>query len=295
MHTIPWRDHVYTLAPRMQAAATVHPDQVVTFETQDAFGGQIQSEDDHLADVDFSRINPATGPVRVVGAEPGDTLALHFRHIRLPEQGAIVAGHGMGVLGQELEGTVTKILPIRDGTVVFDQLSLPCRPMVGVVGVAPHDQPFPTGTAHRHGGNMDAKEIGEGATLYLPVFQPGALVAMGDVHALMGDGEVAVSACEVAAQVTVQVRLLKGVSLPWPAVEREEGLYLLVSLPTIDEALVEATRAAVDLLARRRHLSRPTATLLASLTVDLGISQLVDPNKTAKAFLPRRIIGDRPL
>jgi len=275
----------------MDPVLTVSPPEMVIFETIDAFGGQIRTSEDKLENLDFSRVNPATGPLSIKGAMPGDTLAIHIEKIELPEQGAIVTGEGMGVLGDEVEGHATKILPIRDGYVHFDDLKLPICPMIGVIGVATGGEAFPTGSAHRHGGNMDTKEIGEGTTLYLPVFQPGGLLAMGDVHAVMGDGEVCVSGCEVSARITVAIDLIKGHQMRWPVVEREGGLYIIVSLPTIEAALHEATREAVVFLQDRRGITLAEAAMLASLAVDIRISQLVDPYKTVKAFIPREIFA----
>lgn len=289
MKTLQSDKTIYAFAPCMAPALTVSAPEALVFETIDAFGGQIKSEQDRLENLDFSRVNPATGPVFVDGAQPGDTLAIHIQKIELPEQGAIVTGEGMGVLGDEMLGRATKILPIRNGYVHFDGLKLRASPMIGVIGVATGGEAFPTGSAHRHGGNMDTKEIGEGATLYLPVFQPGGLLAMGDVHAVMGDGEICVSGCEVSARVTVEIDLIKGRCMRWPVVSREEGLYIVVSLPEIDAALHEATREAVLFLQNRRASTFAQAAMLASLAVDIRISQLVDPYKTAKAFIPREI------
>jgi len=282
---------IYAFAPSMDPILTVSPPSTVIFETIDAFGGQIKSQEDKLENLDFSRVNPATGPLSIEGAMSGDTLAIHIEKIELPEQGAIVTGEGMGVLGDEVEGHATKILPIRNGYVYFDDLKLPICPMIGVIGVATGGEAFPTGSAHRHGGNMDTKEIGEGTTLYLPVFQPGGLLAMGDVHAVMGDGEVCVSGCEVSARITVAIDLIKGHQMRWPVVEREGGLYIIVSLPTIEAALHEATREAVLFLQHRRGITFAEAAMLASLAVDIRISQLVDPYKTVKAFIPREIFA----
>ena len=282
---------IYAFDAGMEAVAHVTPGEEVLFEAVDAFGGQVKREGDRLTEIDFSYVNPATGPLFVDGAEPGDSLAVHIERIELPEQGAIVTGKGMGVLGDEVDTYATKILPIRDGQVLFDRLKIPVSPMVGVIGVAPEKGSYPTGTAHRHGGNMDTKEIASGTTLYLPVFQPGALLALGDCHAAMGDGEVCVSGCEIPAEVSVKVELVEGKSFKWPIVERQDGFSIVVSLPSLDEAVKEATREAVLLLADRLSIDRVEAYLLASLGADIRISQLVDPNLTVKAFVPRNLIG----
>ena len=291
MKTIPADRHVYTFSPQMKAAAEALPGETLAFETQDALGGQVQRADDVLAELDFSRINPATGPVHVDGAEPGDTLVVRVVDIETATMGAIVTGPGMGVLGAETEQHAARILPVEDGAVIFDGLRLPARPMIGVIGVAPSSGSYPTGTAHRHGGNMDTKEIVQGCAVYLPVAQQGALLALGDVHAVQGDGEVCVSACEVDARVTAEVDVVKGRQADWPIVALDDSTYVLVSLPEIGEALEEATRQAVKLLERARGLSHEDATMLASLAVDIGVSQLVDPNVTARARIPNVVLG----
>jgi len=285
---------IYCFSEKMEPAAHASPGETLVFETQDAFDGQVESPDDVLAELDFDRINPATGPVFVDGAEPGDTLAVRVVSIETADRGAIVTGPGLGVLGAEIEQHATRILPVVAGVVAFDDLRLPARPMIGVLGVAPRDGSFPTGTAHRHGGNMDTKEIAVGCTVYLPVGQPGALLALGDVHAVQGDGEVCVSACEVSARVTVEIERIAGRCPEWPVLCIGGAMYILVSLPTIEEALEEVTRQAVKTLEVARGLSRPDAVMLASLAVDVGISQLVDPNKTVKARIPLSVLG-RPV
>ena len=284
--------HVYEFKPKMSPAMTVEAPETVVFETLDAMGGQVQTEEDKLFDLDFAKINPATGPILIKGAQPGDTLVVQVQGIELPEQGAIVTGKDMGVLGKEIESYATKILPIENGHVCFDDLKLPVSPMIGVIGVASEKEGHPTGTAHRHGGNMDTKEIKEGSIVYLPIYQQGAMLAMGDVHAVMGDGEVCVSACEVPSLVTVEIDVIKGQQKKWPVVENDEGFYILVSLPSIEEALLEVTREAVAFLSNVLELSFEEAYMLASLVVDIRISQLVDPNKTAKAFIPKEHVED---
>jgi len=138
---------------------------------------------------------------------------------------------------------------------------------------------------------MDTQEIAAGATLYLPAFQHGALLAIGDVHAAMGDGEVCITGCEVAASVVVEVDVLKGQAPTWPTLETEDAVYILVSLPTIGEALVEATRQGVRFLERARRTSFEDAYILSSLAMNVRVSQLVDPNKTAKAVIPKHLFA----
>ncbi|KUK03173.1 MAG: Acetamidase/Formamidase [Thermotoga sp. 50_1627] len=281
---------IYAFSPGMKPVAHVHAGETVQFETLDALGGQIQNEED-VMNLDFSKVNPATGPIYVEGARKGQTLVVEILDINISsDRGVIVAEEGFGVLRDVVKGFRAKILPIRDGCVIFDGLSIPIKPMIGVIGVAPEREEFPTGTAHKHGGNMDTKEITVKSRIHLPVFQDGALLALGDVHAVMGDGEVCVSACEVPATVTAKIEV-EDRTIDWPIVETEEHVCVIVSLPELKDALEEATRVAVKMLSEARKISFEEAYMLASLIVDVGVSQLVDPNLTAKAKIPKRYLA----
>ncbi len=279
---------IYAFSPVMTPVETVEPGEVIVFETLDALGGQIKTEQD-TANLDFSKVNPATGPVFVKGATAGKTLKIKILDIEIADKGVIVSEEGFGVLPELTKGFKVKILQIDDGLIHFGNLRLPVDPMIGVIGVAPNKDEFPTGTAHKHGGNMDTKQIKTGSTLYLPIFQEGALLALGDVHALMADGEVCVSACEVGAKVMVMVDIVDQ-KTQWPMIETKEGYFIVVSLPDIEQAIIEVTAQAVSFLSDMLKISTVDAYMLASLVVDIQISQLVDPNKTAKAFIPKSVL-----
>jgi amidase len=285
------KDAIYIFEPEMSPAASVKPGEVFKVETDDCFCGQIKSEKTLCSEIDFDRINPATGPIRIEGAEPGDTLAVEIIGMDLADHGVAVAVPGEGLLGDSVERPSTKIIPIKDGQCLFSGLSLPVKPMIGVIGVAPEEGAFPTGTPWSHGGNMDTKDIGPGAILYLPVRRPGALLAMGDCHAVMGDGEVCCSGCEVATTVTLRTSLIKGRSRKWPILETSEGLSVIVSGEDLDSVLSEATSEAVDMLKTGLGLSWEDAYVLSSLVMDLRISQLVDPKKTVRGVIPKGVMS----
>ncbi|AEH50233.1 acetamidase/formamidase family protein [Pseudothermotoga thermarum] len=289
MKIVDKKNLIHAFSPSMKAVLSAKPQEVVVFETLDALGGQIQKESD-VVQLDFSKVNPATGPVYVEGAKPGMTLVVKILDIEIDNQGVIVAEEGFGVLQDVAKGFVAKILKIENDFVDFAGKKLLINPMVGVIGVAPENEEFPTGTAHKHGGNMDTKEISKGNILYLPIFQEGALLALGDVHALMADGEVCVSACEVNAKVTVKIDVTAE-KIEWPIVETKDSFCIIVSLPTLDEAVKEATHQAVRFLSQKLNMSTLEAYMLASLAVDIRISQLVDPNKTAKAVIPKTLLA----
>lgn len=284
-------DHVvYSFSPEAKPAARARPGDLVIFYTRDALGGQISSEEQTVASIDFSRVNPATGPLYVEGAEPGDALAIKVLSIDTAERGFVVTAPGAGALPRAVGEARTRACYVRGGFVEFLGLRLPARKMVGVIGVATREG-LPTGVPGRHGGNLDTRFVTEGATVVLPVEYPGALLALGDLHATMGDGEVCVAACEVPGKVTVEVRLLRGLAPPWPVVQYGDSLYVLVSHEGLEEAVEEAVRVGVEALSAGLGLQWLDAYLLASLALDVGISQVVDPRKTVWVRIPLSIMS----
>ena len=235
-------------------AARAKSGDTVRFETLDCFGGQLKSEDELLGGLDWNNVNPATGPLFVEGAMPGDVLKVEILNIELGNHGVMVGAPGEGITGNVVCGEVTKILPVEDGIIKFnDKLSFPVSPMIGVIGTAPKGEGIDTGTPDSHGGNMDCTQIGAGTVLYLPVNTEGALLAMGDLHAKMGDGEVEVCGVEIAGVVTVKVTVLKDCKLPTPFLLGKEKAMTIFSAKTADEACVGATLAMHSFLMKERY------------------------------------------
>src|SRR5438093_1318474 len=143
-------------------------------------------------------------------------------------------------------------------------------------------------------GNGATKEITKGNSVYLPVFQPGGQLAMGDLHALMADGEVCVTGIEIAGTVRTQVDVLRGYGLQRPIVETPEAWLTLASAPTLDDAAKLATHDGVAFLARGADLPWDEAYMLASIACDLRISQDVDPWRTAKLVIPKKLVPRLP-
>lgn len=284
------KDHaVYAMDPKNEPAARVESGAVLCFETEDCFGGQLKCEEDKMGAIDWANINPATGPVFVEGADPGDILKVEILSIQLAPAAVIADAPGEGVTGCAITDEATRILPVENGRVYLSGFwTCPVRPMIGVIGTAPAGKAVPTGTPGPHGGNMDCKLIGTGTTLYLPVNCEGALLAMGDLHAVMGDGEVAVCGAEIAGKVTVRVTVVKNALLPTPFLLTEEKAVAIYSAPTLDEAAAGATMAMHSLLCDVVGLEEHTAGTLLSLAGDVRICQMVDPARTCRMEFPRR-------
>ncbi len=282
---------IYTMSPDNPPVARAASGDTVIFETADCFGGQIVKESDRMGTLDWSRINPATGPLYVEGAAPGDTLKVEILAIELASQAATVEAPGEGITGLAAAEETTKILPVKDNMAVFsDKLTLPINPMIGVIGTAPEKEPISTGTPAAHGGNMDCKRIGEGATLYLPVNVEGALLAMGDLHAVMGDGEVCVCGAEIAGKVTVKVSVVNGRPLPLPFLVTTEHAMAIYSAEGLDAAAEGTTLAMRSFLIDAVKMVPHEAGMLLSLAGDLRICQAVDPNKTCRMELSLAVI-----
>ncbi|WAH39176.1 acetamidase/formamidase family protein [Alicyclobacillus dauci] len=282
------------MSPENEAALEVEAGSTVIVETCDCFENQIIRSDQDFGTLDWERINPATGPIYVKGAEPGDILVVRIQDIEFEAQGVMTTGPNLGVLGDELKENVIRMISIRDGYAVFsDDIQLPLRPMIGVIGTAPKENAVPCGTPGDHGGNMDCTRITVGATLLLPVNVPGALFALGDLHATMGDGEVAVCGVETAGRVTVQLDVIKGKEWPLPMIVNDDVVLTIASAVTLDDAVTEATKRMVHWLADEFGMDVAEATFLCSAAGDLRVCQVVDPLRTARFEIPRWILQKR--
>ncbi len=283
---------VYALSAANEPVARVQDGETVVFYTCDCFEDQISSADQDFGQLDWQRINPATGPLYVEGAEPGDLLAVHIERIDLANRGVMTTGPNLGVLGDELTENVIRMVPVENGKAVFSpDLTLPLRPMIGVIGTAPAAETggVSCGTPGDHGGNMDCTRITAGACLMLPVNVPGALLAMGDLHATMGDGEVAVCGVEIAGKVTVRVEVLKDKPWPAPMIVNDEAVITIASELSLDDAATRATKNMVRWLETECGMDTAEATFLLSAAGDLRVCQVVDPLKTCRFELPRWI------
>ena len=290
MLTISTNAKIHMMSKDNAPVAHAKSGDTVRFETLDCFGCQIKSEDQLLEKIDWSNINPATGPLFVEGAQPGDVLKVEILEIELDNHGVMIDGPSHGVTGRAVKEETTKIYPVKDGIVHFNEkLSFPVNPMIGVIGTAPAGEGIDTGTPGPHGGNMDCTRIGTGATLYLPVNVDGALLAMGDLHARMGDGEVEVCGVEIAGAVTVKVTVLKDCGLPTPFLVDKEVAAAIYSAETLDDAAVGATMAMHSFLTKELGMNAHEAGMLLSVTGDLRICQIVDPEKTCRMEIPLKI------
>jgi len=285
--------HIYAFDAATPPAIELQPGETLTVETHDCRTGTITREDQLPDLVDTSRVNPASGPIRVAGAEPGDLLAVDILDVRVAERGLMVVRPGTTAFRHRFTESQLKMVPIRDGhAILSERLRVPLHPMVGVVGVAPDGPPVPNLYGGEHGGNMDTRTIAAGSRVYLPVFHPGALLAVGDVHAAMGEGEVFLSGVEIAGEVDLRVQLLRSASLPTPLVETADAIAPIASGATLDEAADRALNKALDLLMHLADLDFYDAGRLISAGGHLKISQYVPPTVLhCRVELPKALLA----
>ncbi len=296
-----------SLAPALE----VESGTVVELECADASGGQLTrtSRAADVASLDLTKVNPVTGPVFVKGAEPGDVLVVEILELRPHDWGWTAIIPDFGLLAPEFTHPWLNISTVDAQTKQVQFLpgvTLPFAPFPGTIGVAP-SQPgkHPTLVPTKWGGNMDIKHLRPGSTLYLPVAVPGALFAVGDTHAAMGDAEVCGTAVEAAMDIAVRLSVQKHRLIAYPQYHvpagqlagTEHSSYHVCTGIHSDllAAAKEATWGAITHIEQRYGRTRQEAYAIASVAVDLRIHEIVDaPNWTVGAFLPEAIFTDTP-
>lgn len=262
----------------------------VIFDTLDCFSGEVQTEENTVSNIDFAKVNPATGPLYVNDAKVGDILKVTINKIEIADRGAVLTAPGLGLLAEGIEKEETAFAEVTKKATIYKGHTIPLRKMIGVIGTAPKKDGVNTGTPHDHGGNLDTILIGEGAHVYLPVNVDGALLAMGDMHSSMGDGEIMGSGLEVGGTINVTVEVLKDTKLPLPLIETDELYVTLGSRETMEEASKVALNNMVDLIQTKTDLTFNQAGMLLSMAGDLKVSQAVNPNKTMRVELSKKVL-----
>jgi amidase len=298
-HRVSRDDVIWAFGPNLEPVLEVEPGAVVTFETNDCFTGQIQTEDDLVTEIDFARVNSATGPVAVRGAEPGDSLVAEILEVRPGPRGFATLIPGIGQLIDKVRSPVTQVFEVDGDTIrMNDRVSFPTRPMMGVIGVATGGDEVGNGWAGQHGGNLDNHLHGPGARVFLPVRQPGGMFAVGDMHASMGDGEVCFTGVEIGGEVTIRLDLLKGKQATWPVTELgDRWIAHGTAGPDFMEALDNACEEAARLLVDQWGFTMEEAFIFLSVACDANICQACRPQEfstIARVAIPKIDATPRP-
>jgi acetamidase/formamidase len=236
-----------------------------------------------------------TGPIYIEDAEPGDTLEVRIKEIKL----AIPYGYTgfipkRGFLPEDFDKTRTKIIRLDEKRMVglFGKgIEIPLRPFFGCLGVAPPPSAgrISSGPPGVHAGNLDNKELVAGTSLFIPVHVAGALFAVGDGHAAQGNGEVCLTAIETSLRGTFQFVVHKGMKLSWPRAETPTHYIVMGLDKDLTKATKLAVREAIDFLVTHKDLSPDEAYMLTSVAVDFCITQLVDGTLGVHGMIPKEI------
>lgn len=238
-----------------------------------------------------------TGPVAVLGAEPGDVLEVRILDVRLRQDWGFNFNRPLaGTLPDDFPTYHLMHIPL-DGERMVGRLpwglDLPLNPFFGVMGVAP---PAAWGRCtsiipRAFGGNIDNKELVAGTTLYLPVLTPGGLFSCGDGHGAQGDGEVNVTAIETALRGTFELVLRKDLRLTYPRAETPTHLLTFGMDPDLDRCVEKALRDMIALIVERTGITREQAYALCSMAADLRVTQTVNQHKGVHCMLAKSLVA----
>ncbi len=290
IHTLQRDKVVFKMSKDVEPILRVKSGDSIAIETEDCFCHSVTCNEDELSCVDFKRVNPATGPIYIEDAEPGDTLNIEIENILLDAQGVTSVLPDFGVLGKSIKEFTPKMIRLKDGYAYFNNFKIPVKPMIGVIGVAPENGEIFCGEPGAHGGNLDTLQITNGSIVKLPVFHPGALLSIGDVHASMGEGEVCGTGIETRASVSIRVEVEKK-KINFPIIESRNDYFVLSSDTDIEQAVINAVKNAVEFIMEKKNLSFTDAYMLTSIACDLMVSQVVNPKKTAKVKIPKYLLN----
>ena len=280
-------NRIYFLDPQSEPAITIDSGEELMVETWDAFEGLREP-----AALDAKALKgPATGPIYVNGAEPGDALKVDFISITPKEGAAHMVMPGRGFLEEEFTEGYPTIMEFEGNQVKLPSgLKLPMMPSMGLVATTPTYVQNTASDSGPYGGDIDMKELVAGSTIYMPVFVPGGLLAMGDCHALVGDGAVAGTGAECSADTHIRVTVEKGMGISSPRALTPEHFVVLSYGNELAPALKQAVRDMVDFLVKEKGLAPYDAYTLCSLAGDVRVSRTFRPISPVKMMLSRQAL-----
>jgi acetamidase/formamidase len=293
----------YTIGPYSEPVLTINPGDRVIVETRDAFEGVIQTEQDLPSEkLTLPFVNPQNGPIMVVGAEKGDTLAVYIESMTprgsnprgtcclIPEFGALTGTAYTAILNVPLPEKVRKVNLDEQYVYWSERVTLPYNPHIGTLSCSPEIDSINSLTPDSHGGNMDLPDMGPGSITYLPVRSPGARLFIGDAHACQGDGEICGVAVEYASTTTLTVDLIKGWTLDWPRLETEEVLMAIGSARPLEDATRIAYRELIRWMVNAYGFDQWDAYMMLSQCGRVRLGNVVDPKYTVGAAISKRYL-----
>ena len=282
------REHrIYFLDPNNEPAITVESGEELMVETWDAFEG---IRDPEVLQAKSLK-GPATGPIYVRGAEPGDALRVDFISITAKEGAAHMVMPDRGFLEEEFPEAYPTVMTFDNGNVVLPSgLRLPIKPSMGVVATTPTYPQQTASDSGPYGGDIDMKELVAGSTIFLPVFISGGMLALGDCHAVVGDGAVAGTGAECSSDTHIRVTVEKGMGITSPRAMTPDYFVVLSHGEELGPAMKQAVRDMVDFLVREKGMTPYDAYTLLSLAGDIRVSRTFRPISPVKMMISREAL-----
>ena len=289
-------DAKYAYSPDHASIGTVKPGERFEVESVEGFSNYFRDPSDFTPEV-YARAEAVkwavTGPISVAGAEANGAVAVTIHAVDVVTPGVVVYGGYTATEPLEWwdDESACEVYPVQDNVLRFDdRTTLPTRPLIGCLAVAPEK-----GTVHaklqgRYGGNLDCREIRAGATVILPVAHDGGGLYFGDCKALMGDGEI-VGPPEVGALVTASAEPRdRPASLQWPRIETSDSLTTLVSGKPLEWGARQAFRELLNWVTDDFDVPRSKAALLLAMVAHAGICQISNTDYTAYCTMPLDVL-----
>jgi amidase len=297
----------YVFSPYMEPVERVKPGEKVVMYTDDAFESRIKTAEDlpskALATAKF--LNPQTGPLYVEGAEPGDTLAVHIEGIEPTRDYAVscfieyFGGLTSTALTPFLQDPlkekvwIWKLLEDSEGKYFYNdeiRVRVPWGPFMGTLAVAPELEAISSLSPGPFGGNMDVPDVRPGNTIFLPVFNPGALFYTADCHGHQGQGELCGVALEITAKVTLSFDLIKGKKITWPRIESEKAIMVVGSARPMEDAARIAYTELIYWMEQDFGFSKEEAYELLTQIGGLYVGNMVDTTYSLVASIDKRFL-----
>ena len=291
------RNQTYNFhSPLNPPQITVKPGEEFLAETELCTGGWLHSIHDTWTPDKSCALNP-TVVIAVEGATPGDVLAVEVLDVIPAKVGYTGFNKDSNTLANKIEirdwGLNVKTVEIRDGFVHWNEkIKLPVQPMIGTLGTAPAEEKLSNAKAGSHGGNMDVQEVCPGNTVYLPVNVPGALLHVGDVHALQGDGEINCSGgIECRSEARLRVHLVKKPkNFQCVRIENDEYIMTVACERSLEESFYLATAQLMNWIADDYGIPANEAYLLMGQVMEARNTQFVNPTRSYICKMPKKYL-----
>jgi amidase len=288
----------YVYGPYASPTLHIKPGDVVTVETEDAFGGVIKTVNDLPSQkLNMPFVNPQCGPITVEGAEKGDVICVHIHSITprgpqpvgtsalIPEFGGLVSNSATAMLNPPLPERVMKYHVSEKGVKFNDRITLPYEPFIGTLGVSPEIEAVSSLQPDYWGGNMDLPDVAPGNILYFQVNLKGGYLYLGDCHGRQGDGELCGVAVEIPSTTVIQVDLIKKWHIGWPRLESKDFIMCIGSARPMEDAARIAYRELVRWLAADFGMDELEAYFLCTQAGRVRVGNMVDPKYTLGASI----------